>query len=433
MEETIMIQTQDFQLTHVDFFIRMLVAVGIGFLLGLEREHSSQIKKEEIFAGVRTFVFVVIFGFLSAFLGVYFSIWIGVLGFLATLILVAISYWVTSNKGEIGSTTEFATLIAFLLGCCSFLGFVEASLTVTVMVLVVLSIKTPLKNIIGQITQVEMFALIKFVVLALLIFPFLPDETFGYYDVFNPRELGWVILLTSGVGFIGHLMIKFLGDRRGILFTGIAGGLVSSTVVTWVFSKKSKQSPDLSKDCSVAILVASTLMVIRVFVWISIFNPALLPQLIIPMLSILVAGFGVSVYYHKINREHSGLGKALSPGEPLDLKSAFFFGLLYTVILFVVSYANGQFGTMGIFISSAIASLTDIDAITISVAKLAQASMDLSTAQNAILLAMLCNTLVKIGISVWAGSKQLRGYVLRGYGLIFLAGLIGFLVLNFLP
>lgn len=430
MEDLFLIQTEDFQLTQLDFFVRMLISVGIGFLIGLEREHASGQENEEKFAGVRTFIFVVLFGFLAAFLGVYFTHWFVLGGLVATIVVVAISFWVSSNKGQIGGTTEFATLLAFLLGCTTFLGFIEASLAITVVLLVLLSLKVKLQSIIGRITQDEMVAFIKFVVLALLIFPFLPDQTYGPYDVFNPRELGWVIVLTSGIGVVGYTLMKFLGSGRGILLTGIVGGLVSSTVVTWVFSKKSQEIPELSRNCAVAILAASTIMVIRVLVWVIIFNQALLARLIIPMLLIFLVGLGIAIYYHKKQASLTRVEADVPLGEPLNLKEAVIFGLIYSVILIVVSYANSQFGTKGIYISSAIAGLTDIDAITISMSKLAGNSIIALTAQNAILLAALCNTLVKIGIALWTGSKPLRRYVLTGYGLIFVAGIIGFFVLN---
>ncbi len=430
MGASYLIQTEAFQLTQMDFFIRMLVATGIGFVIGLEREYSSLSKKREIFAGVRTFVLVVLFGFMSTFLSFFFSQWIVIGALVVTAIIVAASYWISANKGEMGGTTEFTTMVAFLLGCTTLLGYLDASLAVMVVIVVLLSLKVRLHNLIGRITPEEMVAFIKFVVLALLILPFLPDQTFGPMSVFNPKELGWVIVLTSGIGFVGYLLMKFLGSDRGILLTGIVGGLVSSTVVTWVFSKKSREVPELSANCAVAILAASTIMVIRVFVWIILFNVSLLPSLILPMLLVFLAGLGAALFFYNRQQAPSAVKAEVPLGEPLNLREAIFFGLLYTAILFLVSYANLQFGTSGIMISSAIAGLTDIDAITISVSKLAGNSIALLTAQNAILLATLCNTIVKIGISLWAGSHEMRRYILIGYGLIFLAGLVGFVILN---
>ena len=171
-------------------------------------------------------------------------------------------------------------------------------------------------------------------------------------------------------------------------------------------------------------------MVIRVLAWVIIFNKAILPDLLVPALLIFLAGLGASLFFYKKQQSQAKTDTDIPLGEPLNLREAVFFGFLYTGILLLVSYANSQFGTKGIYISSAIAALTDIDAITISMSKLAGDSVSMLTAQNAILLATLCNTIVKIGIALWAGSKEIRRYILIGYGLIFLAGLIGFVILN---
>jgi uncharacterized membrane protein (DUF4010 family) len=430
MDESFIIQTDTIQLTQMDFFIRMLVAAGIGFVIGIEREYSSIGKKYERFAGVRTFVVVVFLGFLTAMVSILFTplLFMGVLICLG--LIVSVSYWITANKGGIGGTTEFTILLAFLLGSTTFMGFIETSLALMVVTTVFLSLKVTIKTFIGEITQDELYAFITFVVLALLILPFLPNQTYGPFEVFNPKELGWVIVLTSGLTFVGHLLMKFLGTDRGILFTGIVGGLISSTVVTWVFSKKSKEVPELSIHCAVAILAASTIMIVRVVVWVLIFNPALWPALGLPIAVLFLAGLGISIYFYRKQQAANQLNAEVPLGNPLNLREAIFFGLLYTGILFLVSYANEEFGEAGIFLSTGIAALTDIDAITISLSKLAGKNIQFLTAQNAILLAALCNTIVKIGISLFAGSNRLRKYILIGYGVIFLAGIVGFIVLN---
>lgn len=419
-----------FQLTQIEFFVRLLIATGIGLVIGLEREHASLTEDQEHFAGIRTFVFVVLFGFLSTFVSVVSTHWVLVGGLLATISIVAVSYWVSASRGAIGGTTEVTTLLAFLVGSTTFMGFIQESLAVTVLIVVLLSLKVKFKHIIGRITNDELYAFIKFVVLALLIFPFLPNHTVGPYDVFNPRELGWIIVLTSGLGFAGYLLMKFLGSDRGILITGILGGIVSSTVVTWVFAKKSREAPTLSRMCVVAISAASSMMVIRVLIWVVVFNQSLLPGLLLPLILIFSAGVGTSIFFYTRSDSASENRPDFPLGEALNLREVVFFGLLYTGILFLVSYANHRFGASGIFVSSAIAGLTDIDAITISVSKLSLDVVSLTTAKNAILLATLSNTVVKIGISLWAGSKALKKYVLIGYGLVFAAGLIGFVMLN---
>jgi uncharacterized membrane protein (DUF4010 family) len=268
------------------------------------------------------------------------------------------------------------------------------------------------------------------VVIALLILPFLPNEFYGPYEVINPREVGWIIVLTSGIGFVGYILMKFLGTDRGILLTSILGGLVSSTLVTFTFSKKSKETPELSQNYAVGIFAAATIMVLRIFLLVFIFNKTMLIQLTIPLLIILFATFGIALYFYNKQFEKQHAVDKIILGDPLNIKNAIFFGIFYTGILLLVSYANHAYGTKGIYLSSAISALTDIDAIAISVSKLGGTTMNLLIAQNAILLATLSNTVVKIGIAVFTGSRQLKKYVLIGYSIVFIAGIIGFLVLN---
>jgi len=429
MEDILIIQTENFQLTQSEFLIRMLISVGIGLVIGLEREFSNSNQKE-IFAGLRTLSIVAVLGFTFALLNFVIHPWLFIIGLISVVVIVSISYWITASKSEIGSTTEFATIFTYLLGGLTLFGHIELSLALTVILVVLLSLKIKFQNIVGQINQEELSAFIRFVVIALLILPFLPNQDFGPYDVINPREVGWIIVLTSGIGFVGYILMKFLGANRGILLTGIFGGLVSSTVVTWTFSKKSKETPDLSANYAVAIFAAATIMVLRVVVWVYIFNRPMLGNLTLPLAIIFSAALGTTLFFYSKQKGEKRFKDTLPLGEPLNIKDAVLFGLLYTGILIIVSYASSEYEAKGIYLSSAISALTDIDAIAISVSKLGGETINFLTAQNAILLATLANTIVKIGIALYSGSKNMKKYVLVGYGVIFIAGIIGFLILN---
>lgn len=419
-----------FQLTQQDFFIRLLVTIGIGFLIGLEREHAAMTNKEKSFAGIRTFVFVVLLGFIAALLYYLLAPWIYGVVFFSAVIFIGVSYWITASNGDIGGTTEFSALLAFFLGSLAFLGFVELSLAITVIVLVMLSAKLKLKAIIGKITQEELYDLIRFVVAALLILPFLPDKAMGPYQVINPREIGWVVILTSGLGLLGYLLIKFLGASKGILLTGILGGLVSSTLITWVFAKRSRETPEISANYATGVLAASTIMVIRVMLWVTIFNGALARSLYLPLGIMLLAAAGITLYFFMRHKDGKGKDGSVPLGKPLNLQGALIFGLLFMVVLVLISYTNAYFGASGILVSSSLAGLADVDAITISFSKLAGAAVELQTAGTAVLLAAICNTLVKFSIALWAGSREMRRFVLIGYGVIFLAGLVGVGLVN---
>jgi uncharacterized membrane protein (DUF4010 family) len=230
-----------------------------------------------------------------------------------------------------------------------------------------------------------------------------------------------VVLLTSGLGLIGYVLMKFFGSKKGILLSGIIGGLVSSTAVTWVFAKKSKQNPALSRSCATAVLAASSIMILRVLIWTFIFNKSLFNELFIGISLIFLAAIGATLLIFFTSGDKEITSSEIPKGKPLDLVGAFVFGLIYTMILLIISYADENLGESGILISSALAGLSDIDAITISVSKLAEIRLDLATASSAILIGTISNTLLKMGIGVWAGSPMLRKDLFLGYGIIFLA------------
>lgn len=422
--ETLLIDQESFTLTQGEFIIRLLVVIGIGSVIGLERQYTAMKENSHGFAGIRTFIFLVLLGFIAGLFYFLFSPWVYVAVFLGVSILIAVSYWFTATQGDRGSTTEFTSLIAFVLGSMTLIGLIEISLMITVLVVVVLSSKFRIKTIVGTITAEEMYDFIRFVVIALLIFPFLPDETYGPYDVLNPKEIGWVIILTSGLGLVGYILTKFLGPKKGILLGGIVGGLVSSTAVTWVYAKKSKENENLAASCATAILAASSIMFIRVLIWTFIFNQTLFNRLLPAISLVFLSAIGITLYIY-FRRQTKQLNETEIPlKKPLDLKGAMIFGAIYTVILLVVSYANENLGESGTLISSAIAGFSDIDAITISVSKLSGLKLDLGIASLAILIAAISNTLVKMGIGIYAGSAALKKNLLIGYGTVFLTALV---------
>ena len=416
--DNLIINTEEFKLTQLDFIIRLLVSVGIGAVIGLEREYASMSEKVPHFAGIRTFIFVVMLGFVGGMMYFLFSPVIYITIILSVVILTGLSYYITATRGDIGATTEFSIIISFFLGTLVLMGKLDISLATMVVVVVLLKAKLQLRSIVGKITAEELYDFIRYVVIALLIFPFLPDQNYGPYDALNPREIGWVIILTSGLGFIGYILMKFLGAGRGILLSGVIGGLVSSTAVTWVFAKKSKDNAAISRSCATAIMAASSIMVLRVFVWTYIFNRPLFNDIFLHIALVFLAGLGIAVYFYMKNEKKDHTGEAIRQGKPLDLPGALVFGLIYIVILIVVNYANRQMGNEGLMISSAIAGLSDVDAITITISKLAAEVGSFAIFENSILIAIISNTLVKMGIAFWAGSKELRKFLYIGYGVM---------------
>ncbi len=428
--DEILIQTTDFEITQLDFIIRLLVGIGIGLLVGLEREHAALPRKVKPFAGMRTFTLVILLAFLTMALNFLVSPWILPITLSGIFVLIGLSYFI-SAKDTAGGTTEISVFIAFFLGILTFLGFIELALAITMIVVGILSSKITLQNFVGKITTSELFAVIRFGVIALLIFPFLPDEAIDPDGIINLREVGLVVLLTSGLNFAGYIMMRIFGKEYGILLTGIVGGIISSTMVTWIFSKKSKEQPLLSSNCTSAIMAAATVMVLRILAWVFVFNKSLFKLLLIPGGIIFLTSLATMLYFHYRQTKTKDNDVEMPLGNPLNLRTALFFAALYTSILFIINLSSEHLGSSGIYLTTLIASMADVNAITISLTKFAGDTLTFTTALNAIILATLGNTVIKIGIALWAGSKELKKYVSISYSFVFLSGIIAFIIINF--
>jgi uncharacterized membrane protein (DUF4010 family) len=401
------------------YIMGLLVATGIGLIIGLEREFDVDTKDK--FAGIRTFPIISIFGCIVTFLSQALSPWILIVSFPGLLLFISIAYYAKSQKGDLGLTTSLTLLLAYILGIMSALHYIREALAATVLIITLLSLKTKLHAIVARITQEELFAFVKFTVLALLILPFLPDAKYGPNGLLNPRDIGFVVVIVSSLSFLGYLLIKFGSAEKGILLTAFLGGLFSSTAVTWVFSSKSKESPELSSHYGAGIVLASSVMFIRVTVVTFLFNKDILSVLWLPCVLMSITG-SVAVYIIIRNSKKKIAKQEIQLGNPLNLLNALSFGLLFVGISFMVYYANVYLGTSGLYLSGLISGLTDVDAISISMSKFALATSKIDLSVNVIVIAILSNTIVKLFISVFKGSPQVKKKIAFSFGAIVLVG-----------
>jgi uncharacterized membrane protein (DUF4010 family) len=412
----------------IDHLIRFAISVGIGFLIGLERQFSKEInEKENQFAGLRTFTLVSIFGFLSAFLASVFGQWLFGIALICILTLVIASYiQISKISGNRGGTSEITTIITFLLGGMVFQNFILIALTITAVTLMLLAFKPSLHGFVKKLNRNELIAIIQFVIMSALVIPFLPNDNFGPYNLWNLKEIWKMVVLVSGTSLVGYMIAKVLGNK-GTLVAGIVGGLVSSTSVALTFSKRSKNTKQggASFYYAVGIISACTIMFPRILFEVFIVNRNLAQQLWIPVVIISLAGFGAAFLSYRINKGKAD-AEELPIENPLNFGTAIKFAILYAAIQWVVKYCTETFGDNGTYLAGAISGITDVDAITLSMAKMASANDNSMLAINTILLAALSNTIVKFIIALSLGSKELRKPIVIGFASILIAGLAYF-------
>ena len=406
------------------YFVALAVALCIGLIIGLEREFHA-VEKDRPFAGIRTFPLIAILGCSIAALGeVTGNNWIVAAAFPAFVVLVSLTYYVRSQKGSTGISTEVALLIVFTLGVMAGMHMIHQALGAAVITTTLLSLKGPFAKVITRISQVEVFAFIKFALLTLVLLPFLPDRALGPEDTLNPRDIGIVVAIVSGLSFIGYFLIKFIGAGKGILLTAFFGGLFSSTAVTWVYAKRSReQGPEFAPTYAAGIAIASAVMFARVAVVSFIFNAAVFRLLVLPCALLTVTELIAAYLFMRRSGPLTG-GKGLELRNPLDLGNALFFAAIYVGISFVVVYADRWLGDRGLLISGIVSGLADVDAINITMSKLALDPARLGIASLVILTAVLSNTLVKFAIAIIKGSPAMRKFILLSTGSAMVVGLV---------
>ncbi|MFS4416431.1 MgtC/SapB family protein [Maribacter sp. 2307ULW6-5] len=408
------------------YILGVLISMGIGLILGLEREYDK-LKEEQGFAGIRTFPIVTILGFSLGSLSEAFTPWLLIISLGSFILFLGFNQFSKAEEAySKGLTTNLALIATFVLGILVSAEFYRDAVATAVIIVTLLSLKTRFRTVISNITSEELSAFIKFSIIALLILPFLPNETYGPDDLLNPFEIGSIIVIVSFLNFIGYFLVKFVGSEKGILLTAILGGLISSTAVTWSYASKSVESPELSKKYSAGIIIASAIMFPRLALLVYIFNSTLFTYLALPFGILTLICLVTSLIL--IKRDTKEPDTNIKLGNPLNILNAIGFGVIYVIIGFAVFYGNRFFGENGLYYTALIAGLADTDAITISMAKFSLSNTDLKLASSVIIAATLSNMLVKLGITLFKGSKTTGRLVGYTFGSIIFIGIIYILI-----
>ncbi|MCB2205192.1 MgtC/SapB family protein [bacterium] len=421
MMPLLLLQTQIPDMTLPMIFEKAGIALLVGLLVGVERERARN-DDERLFAGIRTFPLIGLLGFLAALLGSVMGPWLTAVLTAGFIVLVALSYYLEAKQGAHGATSEVAALLVFVFGMLIHLDLIAVAIASSVVLTLFLSLKDPLHRLVGRVQEEDIYAALKFAIITAIVLPILPDTTMGPLDVLNPRQVWYMVVLIAGISFAGYVLVKVFGSKKGLSLTGMMGGLVSSTAVTLSFSQKSKEAPELGNTFASAIILACTIMYPRILVEVAVVNQSLL-AFIWPMIAILTAS-GVAASLFLLMRKRSQASSDVDLKNPFELMSAVKFGLIFAVIIFVSKAAQEYLGSGGVFLAAGLAGLTDVDAITLSMANLAKDAVSEATASTAILIAVVVNTIVKASIAFSLGAASLRKFTLPGFGLVLLTGLV---------
>jgi uncharacterized membrane protein (DUF4010 family) len=385
------------------------LAILVGLLLGLERERAHR-GEGELFAGIRTFPLLTLGGYLAAATGER----LVVVAFLAGIAGLAIAAYARRSETQPGATTEVVAAVAPLLGVLVQSGQVILAASSAVVMTLLLTLKAPLHKIAGSVNEEEILAILKFGLVAVVLLPVLPSQPIGPYGAIVPRQVGYVVVLLSGVSLGGYLLVRLLGSRAGWALAGLLGGLASSTAVTLSFANKARELPGLARVLTVGVLLASTILYLRGLLLIGFFDGELGLYLAPRLAALFVVSLGFSALnYRREVREESG---PMGLDNPVELGRAFGLALFFAAILLATRVAQAELGTSGLWVTGALGGLMDVDSVAVAVARMrAQGLVPLGGAAGAFLLATLSNLCVKGGVVALVGGAPLARRVLPAF------------------
>lgn len=406
--------------------IRLGVAALSGLAVGLEREWSGHAAGPLArFAGLRTFLFIGGIGGVAGWMVTIGSPVVAAVLVAGASALVVAAYVVAARPGgqAVEATTEVAALLVLALGMLAGLGYIELASGATAVMVLALREKARLRAWVARIGEGELRAAFQFAVLALVVLPLLPAGRYGPLGGIEPRGLWIVVLLFSALNFLGYLARRAVGVERGYGVTGLLGGLVSSTAVTFQFSRQSREDESLGTGLAVGVLGASTVLLPRVAIISLVLNPgvarAVLPFVVPPF---VVGGLLLAVA--ALRRWEGGqvVREQTELPNPLRLTSAIRMAVAFQASLMLISYASSTVGASGVLASAALLGLTDMDALTLSMNRLGTTPPLVILGARAIAIGLLGNAALKVGLVLALGAPAYRRLAAAGLLALALTG-----------
>lgn len=407
------------------------IALLIGAMVGIEREKRRISENNAGVGGLRTFIVMAQVGALAAWLGRELaSPWLFAAALLAAAGTLIAAYVISAQArpDSVGMTTEIAALEVCLLGGACTLGYPELAVVLGVVTAAVLAYKQPLHGLVDKLGWDDIFAGLRLLIATFIVLPLLPNRTLDPWQALNPYALWLLVILISGLSLVGYVATRLLGPGRGAAVTGLTGGLVSSTAVTLSFARQSRDFRGAGAVNALAcgILLAWAVMCARILVEMAVVNSRLVavawPPFVAMGLSALVAAW---LFYR---RSHAPARPGSAADDvplrnPFSLREACRFALLFAAVILAVHLVEQHAPSGGVYLVAVVAGVTDVDAITLSLAASARESGNASVAVQAIFVAAVANTVVKLALVSALGGRQLRARLAAATAAMVAAGL----------
>jgi uncharacterized membrane protein (DUF4010 family) len=409
---------------------RLGVSLMIGLLIGVERGwHDRSAERGSRPAGVRTFGMIGILGGLWGLLANELGNMILGFAFVGFAILIATAHAVSAAATRShGVTTMVAALATFALGAMAVRGFMVPAAAAAVMIAILLGLKPILNTWVEHLKPEELYSSLKLLLISVVLLPVLPNRTIDPWNVLNPFEIWWMVVLIASISFIGYFAIKMVGPRHGIGLTGVFGGLASSTALTFHFARLARNSDGAHRLFAAGVVIAAATMFPRLLVIVGVIHPPLLSKLALPFLLMSVIGYAGAALLWSQSRKHTPPAGPIFK-NPVELRKAIAFGALLAVIMILAKLSRLWMGDAGLFMLSGISGLGETDAITLSLARMARADLSAEVvAAKALLIVGVVNTLLKGGIVAIIAGNGMSKLVNGVFALIAAVGIVWLIV-----
>lgn len=393
-------------------FLRLGVALAIGLLLGLERGwHARALPEGQRVAGIRTFGIAGLLGGTAAVLSETFGALLIAVFFSALTALAVVGHWRASLRSpDVSITTTVALLVAFALGALAGVGELGVAASAAVIVTLLLGFKPELHGMLRRIERKELLATFRLLLISIVLLPVLPNQTVDPWEAVNPYRIWWMVVLVAGISYVGYFAIRLAGRRRGVLLTGLLGGVVSSTAVALNFARMARKNAPMQGLLAAGVGLAAATMFPRMLVMATIIAPSLFKHLVWPLLTasaVAFAGAAWLAWRSEGDPQERG-GEGLEPRNPVELKVALPFGLLLALIMVLARAFREWFGDPGLYLLAGVSALGDVDAITLSLASMIERGETTATVvASATMLAAATNTALKAVLVAAIGHARM--------------------------
>jgi uncharacterized membrane protein (DUF4010 family) len=386
--------------------VGLLIAALGGAAVGLERQWSGHAEGPAArFAGIRTFTMLGAVGGVSG--------WLWTAGaaapaaiLLAGAVAVVAAAYVAGSRQDVDGTTEVAALVVLAAGLLAGMGSVRPASGIIALLTLLLIEKSRLHALVQRIDDVGLQSGVRFAVMALVVLPLLPEGPYGPLGGIRPREIWVLVLFFSGLSFAGYVARRVVGPEHGYLVTGLLGGLVSSTNVTFTFAKASRTDPVADRALAFGAVAANAMLYPRVMVATAILNAAVVPLLVPYLVAPALVAALVAIVGARRSPETGAPDVAVR--NPLQLAAALQMAVLFQAVLMAVHLVGTVWGHSGVYTSAAVLGLTDVDALTVSMARGIAGTDSPAIAATAIAVGVLANTAMKLGLAVFFGASRFR-------------------------